>query len=155
MAIADKRKVSVEEDHKAYHRRLLYVFVMIVLFLLGGMVIYHYIEGWRYIDSLYFSAATMTTVGYGDITPQTDVGKLLTVVYVFTGVGMALYGLSLITSHLVEVREEFWMERFGKIRFRHHRDTLWGRIKRAFSYRSDILVNESEKVNGYFKSKKK
>src|SRR3989338_6269791 len=153
MAIAGKGRVNVEEEHKAYHRRLIYVFVMIALFLLGGMVTYHYIEGWRYIDSLYFSAATMTTVGYGDITPQTDVGKLLTVVYVFTGVGMALYGLSLITSHLVEVREEFWLERFGRMKINARTNTFWAKIKNLFWYNSGKIIRSYEK-SGNLKNKK-
>ena len=145
MAIAKSSRQEIEDEHRAYHRRLFYVFIMIVLFLFGGMVTYHYIEGWRYIDSLYFSAATMTTVGYGDITPQTDIGKLLTVIYVFTGVGMALYGLSLITSHLVEVREEFWMEKFGRMNIKGGTGTFWGKMKSLFGYNSGKIVDGYKK----------
>ena len=134
-----------EEEHKEYHRRLLYVFILILLVLFGSATFYHFIENWRYIDALYFSAATMTTVGYGDITPQTDAGKIFTIVFVFTGVGIALYGLSLIASHFVEVREEFWLEKIGKIRIRHHTGNFWGKLKNLFNYRVGEIVNEYEK----------
>jgi hypothetical protein len=97
-----------EEEHRAYHRRLAYVIVLILIFLFGGAFFYFYVEKWRFIDALYFASATMTTVGYGDIHPKTDLGKLFTIAYLFVSVGIALYGLSLIGAHFVEEREEHW-----------------------------------------------
>ncbi len=105
-----------EEEHLAYHRRLMYVVIAILIILVGGAIFYHYIEGWRYLDSLYFSTATLTTVGYGDLAPQTDVGKMFTIFYMLAGVTIALYGLSIIAAHFVETREEEWLQRFGRIR---------------------------------------
>ena len=136
---------KIEEEHKTYHRRLLYISILILLFLFGGATFYHYAEKWRYLDALYFSAYTMTTVGYGDITPKTDSGKIFTIFYVFTGVGTALYGLSIIAAHFVEVREEFWMQRLGKIRIKHHTQTFFWKLKNLFNYKSEELVKEYEK----------
>jgi hypothetical protein len=42
------------------------------------------------VDALYFSVVTLTTVGYGDFAPQTDLGKLFTAVYVRLGIGILL-----------------------------------------------------------------
>lgn len=50
--------------------------------------LYHWIEGWRWVDALYFSVVTIATVGYGDLTPATDAGKLFTVFYILTGIGL-------------------------------------------------------------------
>lgn len=134
-----------DEEHKQYHRRLIYVIIVIVLILFGSATFYHYAEDWKYLDALYFSAATMTTVGYGDITPKTVPGKIFTIVFVFAGVGIALYGLSVIAAHFVEAREEFWLERIGKIRIRHHTKTLWEKFKEIFNYKPGALVKEYEK----------
>ena len=49
---------------------------------------YMYIEGWDFIDALYFAVMTISTVGYGDITPQTNIGKLFTILYVISGMGV-------------------------------------------------------------------
>ena len=122
-----------EEEHRAYHRRLWYVFIVIMILLFGGAFFYSYVEKWRFLDALYFSAYTMTTVGYGDFVPKTDAGKLFTIGYVFAGVAIALYGLSLMASHFVEVREEFWLERIGRMRIRHHTTTFWEKLKNLFS----------------------
>ncbi len=51
-----------------------------------GTVAYHWFEGWSWVDSLYFSAVTLTTVGYGDLSPTTDAAKLFTVLYIVSGV---------------------------------------------------------------------
>jgi hypothetical protein len=42
--------------------------------LLVGTVVFNRVEGWSYLDSFYFSAITVATVGYGDFSPQTDAG---------------------------------------------------------------------------------
>jgi len=59
-----------------------------LLILASGTVFYSSVEGWHWIDALYFCTATLSTVGYGDFVPQTQMGKLFTVVYIFVGVGV-------------------------------------------------------------------
>ena len=54
-----------------------------IFILLVGTFVYHHLEGWDYIDSLYFSVITLTTVGYGDFSPQTSGGKVFTIFYIF------------------------------------------------------------------------
>ncbi|MFA6194331.1 MAG: potassium channel family protein [Patescibacteria group bacterium] len=68
--------------------RSLLFFVLVILFI--GTFFYHKVEGWRWLDSFYFSSISLTTVGYGDITPKTDIGKIFTVFYIFSGVGVIL-----------------------------------------------------------------
>ena len=131
-----------DEEHKTYHRRIVYISLLIMIILFGGASIYSRIEGWRFIDALYFSAATMTTVGYGDITPHTDAGKLFTVFFVFTSVGLVLYGLTVIAAHFVEIREEFWLQKLGKIRIKHHTGTYWEKIKNFFRFSERKLVKD-------------
>ncbi len=134
-----------DEEHKAYHRKLGYVVIILLIVLFGGATFYHYAEKWNYIDALYFSAATMTTVGYGDITPKTNAGKLFTVVYVFLGVAIALYGLSILASHFVEIREEFWLQKLGQIKIRRRAETFFGKLKSLFDYEPGKIVDEYEK----------
>src|SRR5690348_16333400 len=53
-----------------------------------GTVFYHIVEKLQWLDSIYFSTVTLTTVGYGDITPHTNAGKLFTIGYILCGIGI-------------------------------------------------------------------
>jgi hypothetical protein len=50
--------------------------------------LYHWLEDWSWVDSLYFSVVAVTTVGFGDLVPTKDGTKLLTVAYVLAGIGI-------------------------------------------------------------------
>ena len=66
-------------------RALLY-FVLFVIF--SGAIFYMRVENWSFLDALYFSVITLTTVGYGDISPVTDIGKAFTIIYILVGLGV-------------------------------------------------------------------
>ncbi|GEM_PF-1418137 len=147
MEDSQKFKALEDEEHRRYHKKLLYVFLVILMVLFGGSTFYHYAEGWRYLDAVYFSSYTLTTVGYGDFTPKTDIGKLFTIFYVFLGVGIALYGISLLASHFVEVREEFWLKQISRIKFQHRTKSVWDRLRGFFNFNPGELVrNYGEEI---------
>ena len=82
------------------------LFVLVVVTLAAGTLFYWQIEGWSLLDSFYFSSITLTTVGYGDLAPETAAGKLFTVFYVFTGIGLIVAFLNAVARGTVEQREE-------------------------------------------------
>lgn len=47
---------------------------------------YHMVEGWDYLDSMYYVIVTLGTVGYGDFTPTTDAGKLYAMLLIVGGI---------------------------------------------------------------------
>lgn len=69
-----------------------------VLILVAGTIFYRVVEGWRWLDSLYFAVVTLTTVGYGDLTPQTDAGKIFTMFYILVGLGVIASFIALIAD---------------------------------------------------------
>lgn len=58
--------------------------------LLLGTVVYHWLEGWNYLDSLYFCVISLATIGYGDFTPTTPIARAFTIVYVINGIVILL-----------------------------------------------------------------
>ncbi|WP_374331232.1 potassium channel family protein [Aestuariivirga sp.] len=49
---------------------------------------YWIVEGWSFLDAVYFSVVTIATVGFGDLAPQTVPGKIFTIVYIIAGIGL-------------------------------------------------------------------
>jgi voltage-gated potassium channel len=68
-----------------------------------GTVGFRYIEGWGWLESLYVAAQTVTTVGYGDMTPVTQGGRAFAIALMILGVGTVLYGLSVLAQSVIHV----------------------------------------------------
>ncbi len=81
---------------------LLALSVMIVI----GTVAYHQIEGWSWVTSFYFTVATLTTVGYGDLYPTTESSQLFTACFALAGVTVALGSIGIIGSTYLKKRDE-------------------------------------------------
>ena len=58
--------------------------------LLGGMLIFHFLEGWSYLDSLYFCVISAATIGYGDFVPTTPLAKIFAILYNINAIVMLL-----------------------------------------------------------------
>jgi hypothetical protein len=89
-----------------YGRKIATAVVLIVLFVTFGTFFFHFAEGWSYVDSFYFSGVTLTTVGYGDITPTHAFSKIMTVFFAFMGIGIIFYSVSVIAQHYFERQEQ-------------------------------------------------
>ncbi|HEX3724114.1 MAG TPA: potassium channel family protein [Nitrolancea sp.] len=64
--------------------------LLFVALLASGTIFYSSVEGWSLFNSLYFSVMTLSTVGYGDYSPKTVLGKAFTMVYVLLGISILL-----------------------------------------------------------------
>ncbi len=73
-----------EYDKHAYK----IIFTSALLTIAGGSTFYHFVQKLSWVDAYYFSVTTLSTVGYGDITPKTRGEKLFTTLYIFIGVGI-------------------------------------------------------------------
>lgn len=84
----------------------------IIIIFLGAVGIYHFEhqaqpQAFRSIfDALWWSVVTLTTVGYGDLYPITDGGRLFTFVILLAGLGLIAVPTGIIASALNSVRRE-------------------------------------------------
>jgi voltage-gated potassium channel len=71
-----------------------------------GTVFYSLVEGWDPFDAAYFCVTSLATVGYGDFSPVTRLGKLFTMIYIITGLGVLSAFIGAITRVSVEQMEQ-------------------------------------------------
>ncbi len=58
----------------------------------AGTAGYMAIEGWSFLDALYMTAITMTTIGFEEVRPLSDSGRVFTILLAISGVGAVFYG---------------------------------------------------------------
>lgn len=85
--MAKKQSYDISDlynNNKAINQIILVALGLIAI----GAVFYHYVEKLNWLDSVYFVVITLATVGYGDIVPHTNLGKLFTIFYVIVGIAI-------------------------------------------------------------------
>jgi voltage-gated potassium channel len=80
--------------------------LLVVSLLIAGTVFYTLVEGWSVVDAVYFCSMSLATVGYGDVVPDTDVGKIFTVIYVLAGIGILVSFFTALTKKTLEMQAE-------------------------------------------------
>jgi voltage-gated potassium channel len=83
-------------------RRLLWGICTVAVIIIAGAIGYIIIEGWSFIDALYMTIITITTVGYAEVHPLTTTGRVFSIFLIIGGVSGALYTLSVIAGYIIE-----------------------------------------------------
>jgi voltage-gated potassium channel len=79
------------------------VLLALCIFLLGATG-YMLIEGWDFLDALYMTVITLTTVGYGEVHEVSRIGQIYTILLIFIGVAFILFVAGSVVQFMVEGR---------------------------------------------------
>lgn len=83
-------------------KNLILSMLLVVATVIMGTAGYMVIEKWDMIDALYMTVITLSTVGYGEVHPVSEFGKVYTMFLVFFGVGFALFVAGAVVQFMVE-----------------------------------------------------
>ncbi len=86
---------------KITRRRLGFATLAILSMISFGTLGFHFLEKLSLLDSVYTATQTVTTVGYGDFTPNTPAGKIFAVFFMLFGVGTVLYALTVLAQAVI------------------------------------------------------
>ena len=86
---------------KAYYRFFIPLAVLIALWIVGTIG-YVLIDNYTWFDAFYMTIITVATVGYGEVQPLSDAGRLFTAFLVVTSFGAFAYAVSSITKFVFD-----------------------------------------------------
>jgi voltage-gated potassium channel len=96
---------------KKFEFLTLFIFASVVIFI--SSVLIYVMEGnnpesniHNFFEAIYWSVVTLSTVGFGDITPITDEGKFISILIIISGVGVLSFSTSLIVTAFNERLDE-------------------------------------------------
>ena len=99
--------------------RILQLSAMLIGVVAFGTLGYHFVLGWDWLDALYMTAITISTVGFEEVRHLDVAGRVLTIVVLLTSAGVFAYALTTLASVVLDAR-------FGSLLWRRRME---GRIK--------------------------
>ena len=93
---------NLEEISKPYRRLLLLLFVIFVIFFIGTVGFMIIEPEFSILNALYMTTITLSTVGFHEVIPLGSTAKIFTIFLIITGISTIGYGISSVTSIIVE-----------------------------------------------------
>lgn len=127
-------------------RTLMLQTISFMVYMVGGAGIYAKIEGWMFLDGLYFTNYTLLTVGIGDYVPQTDLGRGLLFPYAIGGIVI----LGLVIGSIRSLVLERGREKLGARMTEKQRQAMLKKMMKAGDELKlkPVETNEQEKELG-------
>lgn len=149
--MAAQLALMLRVGQRSSNMRLLLKFVLVlVLFFVVYSVLFHLLmvhEGRQYswITGFYWTLTTMSTLGFGDITFQSDIGRLFSVVVLISGI---VFLLVMLPFTFIQFFYAPWLDEQNKARApRAVAENLSGHV--ILTHFDDVAVNLIEKFNQY------
>ena len=89
-------------ENKITQSHLFKVIIFIVGIICIGTIGYSLTENYSLLDAFYMTIITITTVGFGEVKPLDDAGKIFTIFLLFSSFGFFAYSISVITSLVID-----------------------------------------------------
>lgn len=138
---AYRGRYSKEFKLTTSQRTLMLQTITFLIYVLLGALVFSRVEGWNYLDAVYWADVTLLTIGFGDFTPTTRLGRAL--VFPFSFLGIVFLGLvigSIRALVLERGREKLEVRMTEKARERAIRSLNWkkGTIKFNWFSKDDL-----------------
>jgi voltage-gated potassium channel Kch len=96
---------DLENEFTRVHQQFVAILSAALIVLIVGAYIYRHLLHLTWVNAFYFCTVTLTTVGYGDITPNTNASKVFTIFYILIGIGIVATFATTLIKHTSLKRE--------------------------------------------------
>jgi voltage-gated potassium channel len=148
--VTDSRFASTPTALDADARRDLILSVgVIVVGLAVGTLGYMVIEDWNAFDALYMTVITLATIGYGEVHPLSDEGRLFTIVLIGLGVALGTVVLGVLGRFIVQTKIALLLDRRRTVQDRIQRltgHTIFCGFSRLARVAAAELVRKGEQL---------
>ncbi len=99
--------MSLTDISKRQRSNLYKAGIYLVTVFLFGVLGYVMLEDYSFIDAIYMTIITTTTVGFSEVKPLSDAGKIFTSILIISSLGIVTYFLSQLTQNLFQTQLSF------------------------------------------------
>jgi potassium channel subfamily K len=117
---SQQTREQIRMEFSQGHRGLKLLTMLFMAYLLLGALAFSQIEGWGYLDAVFWADVTILTVGFGDFKPETHLGRSLLFPYAAFGIFILFLVIYAITSVVFERGKSAWEVRLRDQERRRH-----------------------------------
>jgi len=104
--------MTAHKKFKKIIRSRIYIAVTSIITMIAiGTVLFRRLEDWSWAESFYFTVASLTTVGYGDLHPTSDSSRVAVAIFILIGVGIVATALGSIGSAYADRRNRILQDK--------------------------------------------
>ncbi|KAF4627513.1 hypothetical protein G7Y89_g10645 [Cudoniella acicularis] len=107
-----RTKEELSKHFTGGHKSLKLLTILFLAYILLGALVFKKIEGWRYMDAVFWADVTILTIGFGDFKPETHLGRCLLFPYAAFGIFILFLVVYCITQVVFERGASMWEIRF-------------------------------------------
>ncbi|WP_461599694.1 potassium channel family protein [Winogradskyella sp.] len=86
---------------RLFRSKIYTAIIMLLILICIGIIGYRYISGYEWIDAIYMTVITITTVGFAEVNPLDTQSKIFTVFLILASVVIVGYAISIITEYIL------------------------------------------------------
>jgi voltage-gated potassium channel len=133
-------------------REILLASITLIFVIAVGTLGYRLIEGWPWMDGLFMTFITLTTIGFAEVRPLSDVGRFFTIILALTGIGIVTFVAARSAQLLLasdRLRERQKMKRINQLE-NHYIVCGYGRVGQRLAEDLDhagreyVVIDQSE-----------
>jgi len=86
------------------HKRVVPILLFLTAMVAVGILVFMQLEDWTFIEAFYFTVSTMSTVGYGDIAPTTELSRFIATIYMIIMIPTIFVSLGVVADTVFTYR---------------------------------------------------